>query len=241
MSDSITRRAALQRAAWLLGGTLSAPTILAVLAGCGDDRGATRTAGTASWKPRTLTPEQRATVVAIAEAIIPTTDTPGAGEARVDEFVDAMLSDHYPAKDRDRFLAGLARVEARAQRDHKKGFNALDAAQQSVIVAELDRLAFEDPQQTPEDTARVAGAEGSARVRQGEIAIGQGTGPNPGVAATPLPDPADTGPQSFFRMMKELAVVGYYTSKVGATQELRVNPMTRYRDIPYTSGTPGWA
>lgn len=241
MADGITRREALQRAAWLLGGTLSAPTILAVLAGCGDDRGAgTRGQGSA-WTPRTLSPEQRAMVVAIAEAIIPTTDTPGARDARVDEFVDAMLSDHYPAKDRDRFLAGLARIDARAQREHTKNFNALDAGQQSALIAEMDRVAFSESRQAAEDTARVAGAEGSARVRQGDVAVGQGTGPNPAVAATPLPDPADVGPQSFFRMMKELVVVGYYTSEVGATRELRVNPMTRYRDIPYTSGMPGWA
>jgi hypothetical protein len=49
------------------------------------------------------------------------------------------------------------------------------------------------------------------------------------------------GPESFFRMMKELAVVGYYTSEVGQTQELRVNPMRPYRDIPYTAGMPTWA
>jgi hypothetical protein len=28
---------------------------------------------------------------------------------------------------------------------------------------------------------------------------------------------------------------------VGQTQELRVNPMKPYRDIPYTPGTPSWA
>lgn len=241
MADGITRREALQRAAWLLGGTLSAPTILAVLAGCADDRGERSPGESSAWAPRTLTPEQRAMVVAIAEAIIPTTDTPGARDARVDEFVDAMLSDHYPAKDRDRFLAGLARIDARAQREHTKTFNALDAEQQSALVADLDRLAFSDASATAADRAGVGGAEGSARVRQGDVALGQGTGPNPAIAATPLPDPADVGPQSFFRMMKELAVVGYYTSEVGSTRELRVNPMTRYRDIPYTSGTASWA
>ena len=57
----------------------------------------------------------------------------------------------------------------------------------------------------------------------------------------PQPDPADIGPRSFFRMMKELAVVGYYTSEVGQTQELRINPMKPYRDIPYVAGTPSWA
>jgi hypothetical protein len=73
------------------------------------------------------------------------------------------------------------------------------------------------------------------------VQVGQGTGADPAAAATVQEDPADIGPQSFYRLMKELAVVGYYTSEVGSTQELRVNPMTRYRDIPYTAGTPTWA
>jgi hypothetical protein len=41
--------------------------------------------------------------------------------------------------------------------------------------------------------------------------------------------------------MKELAVVGYYTSEVGQTRELRLTPWGHYRDIPYKPGTPAWA
>jgi hypothetical protein len=73
------------------------------------------------------------------------------------------------------------------------------------------------------------------------VQVGQGVGANPAEAVSPPPDAADVGPESFFRMMKELAVVGYYTSEVGQTQELRVNPMRPYRDIPYTAGMPTWA
>lgn len=232
MTDEITRREALRRAAWMLGGTLSAPTILGVLAGCGD-----RGPAPASWTPRTLTTPQQGMVVAIADAIIPETDTPGARAAHIDQFVDAMLTVHYPAADRDRFIAGLARVDARAQRMHGRAFGELTGAQQAALVAELDQLAFREVEAT------VAGeTEVSPRVPQADVATGRGTGPNPAAAAIPpTPDPADVGPQSFFRMMKELAVVGYYTSEVGATRELRVNPMVPYRDIAYTPGTPGWA
>jgi hypothetical protein len=232
MTNDITRREALQRAAWLLGGTLSAPTILGVLAGCGEKP------ATVAWTPRTLTPDQRVMVVAIAEVIIPTTDTPGAREAHVDEFVDAMLTDHLPAKDRERFLAGLKRLDARARRAHSRGFNELTTAQQSALVSDMDRLAFAEPPQTKE---AAGGAEASPRVKESDVAAGQGVGANPKEAATPAPDAADIGPESFFRMMKEFAVVGYYTSEVGSTRELRVNPFVRYRDIPYKPGTPAWA
>ena len=232
MSSEITRREALKRAAWILGGTLSAPTILGVLSGCAEQR-------RVDWTPRTLTTEQIIMVSMIADTIIPATETPGAAAAHVDQFVDAMLTEHLPAADRERFLAGLARVDARAQREHGQSFAELTAAQQEAIVSELDRLAF--IREPPADPAP-GGAPASPRVREGDVATGPpAVGANPAEAATPPPDAGDVGPESFFRMMKELTVVGYYTSEVGATRELRVNPMVPYRDIPYTAGTPTWA
>ena len=54
-------------------------------------------------------------------------------------------------------------------------------------------------------------------------------------------DPEDIGRESFFRRMKELTVVGYYTSEIGQNRELRINPWGQYRDIQYKPGTPAWA
>jgi hypothetical protein len=46
----------------------------------------------------------------------------------------------------------------------------------------------------------------------------------------------------FFRRMKELTLTGYYTSEVGATRELKVNPMGVYRsDVPYRTIGHSWA
>jgi len=232
MSSEITRREALKRAAWILGGTVSAPTILGVLAGCRAEQTST------AFTPRTLTPDQRNTVEAIAEIIIPETETPGAKAAGVDQFVDRMLSDYYKPADRDRFLAGLKRVDARAQRLHGKPFGALTKEQQTAIVLDLDKVAFTEPP-TKADSAS-AGVP-NPEVRKSDVAAGQGVGADPKEAATPSPDPEDIGSESFFRRMKELTVVGYYTSEVGQTQELRLTPWGRYRDISYKPGTPAWA
>lgn len=54
-----------------------------------------------------------------------------------------------------------------------------------------------------------------------------------------------TGPQPahYFRMMKELALLGYFTSKIGCTQALRyVEAPGRFDPcLPYTPGEPAWA
>jgi hypothetical protein len=146
-----------------------------------------------------------------------------------------MLTDYYPTKERDRFLSGLARVDARAQRQHKLPFTSLSREQQTAIVLDLDKAAFTEPAK-PDNAAPAAT---KPEVRKTDVPVGPGAGADAQEASTP--DPADIGRESFFRRMKELTVVGYYTSEVGQTRELRINPWGQYRDIPYKPGTPAWA
>jgi hypothetical protein len=50
-------------------------------------------------------------------------------------------------------------------------------------------------------------------------------------------------PAHYFRMMKQLALLGYFTSEVGCTQALRYveSPGRFDACIPYTPGEPAWA
>src|SRR6202049_2712618 len=64
---------------------------------------------------RTLDPHQHATVTAIAELIIPRTDTPGATDVRVTEFIDLIVTEWYDAEERTHFLNGLADVDGRTR------------------------------------------------------------------------------------------------------------------------------
>ena len=54
------------------------------------------------------------TVTTLAEHIIPETDTPGASAARVNEFIDLLLAEWCDDAERERFLRGLADVDARS-------------------------------------------------------------------------------------------------------------------------------
>ena len=50
-------------------------------------------------------------------------------------------------------------------------------------------------------------------------------------------------PNHYFRMIKQLTMLGYFTSQLGATTALRYNPIPgRYDgDIPYKKGDRAWA
>jgi glucoside 3-dehydrogenase (cytochrome c) hitch-hiker subunit len=86
---------------------------------------------------KALSPHQDATVTAMADLIIPATETPGAKAVRVNEFIDRIVAEWYSDEDRARFLAGLADVDARTQKLFQKDFAVAMPAQQSEILRAL--------------------------------------------------------------------------------------------------------
>jgi hypothetical protein len=66
------------------------------------------------WVPKILTVHQDTTVTAIAEMIIPATDTPGAAAANVNRFIDAVIEDAHEAE-RKEFFTGLTWVDTRSR------------------------------------------------------------------------------------------------------------------------------
>jgi hypothetical protein len=108
--DLLRRRDLLKRAAWLLGGAVSAPAALAILQGCS----AKESAG-APVATKLLDAAQLALVAEIAEIMIPKTTTSGAKDAGVPLFIDGVLDAVYPQDAKARFTAGLAEFEAAAK------------------------------------------------------------------------------------------------------------------------------
>ena len=88
------------------------------------------------WTPKTLTAPQNELVVALTELIIPATDTPGAKAARVNRFVDQVLTD-APAAVRGSFTRGLTWVDARSRALFKKDFLTASAEQQTALLMEM--------------------------------------------------------------------------------------------------------
>lgn len=147
--------------------------------------------------------EQRAVVAAIAEQIIPKTDTPGAGEAGVPRFIELMVADWFNPEERRLFMDGLDDVQARSD----GSFGGLTAADQLALLEELER-------ETDDSTWYEIG--NVMRVWD------------------------DSAP--FICQLKELAVLGFFLSEVGATQVLRLNSMGAFNgDVPSSPSDPSYA
>lgn len=99
---------------------------------------AAKTAAASGWKPLLFDAHQNETVATVADLIIPTTDTPGARAAKVNEYIDLILHDG-PAERRNRFVSGLGWLDGYAIRQHQAPFVRLSAAQQTELLKSLDR------------------------------------------------------------------------------------------------------
>src|SRR4051812_29792408 len=129
------RRHALQ----LLGSLAAVPTLRALrgdeLVRLGERVHASLAAASV---PRVLSAAQYAAVSASAEHIIPRTNTPGATDARVADFVDAMLADWYSPAERDRFLQGVDALDALARQTCGTAFTSCTEAQRLAMLTSLD-------------------------------------------------------------------------------------------------------
>src|SRR6266705_158904 len=92
----------------------------------------------ASYSLRTLSLHQNDTVVAMIDQIIPATDTPGAKAARVNEFVDVILTEWATGEERRNFLDGLAGVDKQSNELFGKDFAAASAPQQLALLRSMD-------------------------------------------------------------------------------------------------------
>ncbi|MCY3968714.1 MAG: gluconate 2-dehydrogenase subunit 3 family protein [Acidobacteria bacterium] len=85
-----------------------------------------------------LSEHQARTLNAIAERILPTTDTPGAGDAGIPAFVDRLLEGWLPDAARDHLLGELDRFDSRARERQPEaaGFVDLKGPAQDALLTE---------------------------------------------------------------------------------------------------------
>ena len=92
---------------------------------------------------RTLNAHQNSTIETISDLIIPETSTPGAKGTKVNEFIDLLLTEWYDKPDTDRFLQGIAAVDAASQKQFGKVFVQCSVAQQTQLMKGWDAEAMQ--------------------------------------------------------------------------------------------------
>jgi len=88
-----------------------------------------------------FTPEQRKIVAAMAEVIIPRTETPGARDAGVPHYIELMVANWLSDGERAIFDSGLRDIEERIPRDHGRAFHELDPGEQLTVMEDLEDAA----------------------------------------------------------------------------------------------------
>jgi gluconate 2-dehydrogenase gamma chain len=143
-------------------------------------------------KKRFLNPVQFALMSAIADTIVPTTDTPGAGAVGVPKQIDSMLLNWASPARRTEISGAIDAVDKFSLEQAQKNFVALNEAKRKEVLLTFDKNAVKanpNPKTKPTGLAAMMG--------------GGVTPMNPG-----------------YVKLKELVINLYYASEMASTKEL---------------------
>src|SRR6476469_6184497 len=89
--------------------------------------------------PNELSPAHMALVRAIADTIIPRTDTPSATDVGVHKFVNVIVNENLSEAERTAGLAGLDAIDALARTESNVAFAQLSAEKRSAMIESLEK------------------------------------------------------------------------------------------------------
>ena len=183
-NKTMNRRDAIKKAAFLLGGALSAPTLLAMTRW--EQQPIVSASG--AWQEGdilfSLSELQKQIVAEVAEMIIPKTDTVGAKDVGVPAFIEMMLKDCYAQPEQLSFMEGVMALEA-------SKFLDMDSP------TRIERL-----KKIEAETKALMKAREVKQTKMGD------NDDKEEMKAIPKGLP-------FWRLMKELTLLGYFTSEKG--------------------------
>lgn len=167
----MNRRFALRNISLSGLGVALSPALVGVLESC-------QPAYDPGYVLRALSPTQDRLLAHLVEFIIPTTDTPGAKAAGVNQYIDRVLALLSDSNEKETLLKGLDKL-------NQAGFLEHSNKDQTKLLESLEKS---------------------------------------------LPD---SNEKEFFDLLKGMTIFGYYTSEIGASQELRYIHASGYYDGEY--------
>lgn len=178
-----------------------------------------------SGKKREFAAEDIAYLDEIAETVLPQTSSPGAKAAKVGQFMTVMVNDCYEAADQVAFHEGMDKLNDAAKKKFSNRFMELTPEQRTQLLTEIDKEAkayakeVADFNNKEDEKEKAEIAKGNKQFKK------QYKSPH------------------YFTMMKQLTLLGYFTSEIGFTQARRYKPVPgAYRGCePYKKGDKAWA
>ena len=154
--------------------------------------------GTREPSVRVLDADRRARLDSAVDLILPSTDSPGALEAGVPDFVEMMIVDYYYADERAMFIEGLDDLDVRSIASVGTGFVDAPESARTLILAQLEEEGLAQMQVEAEGLSSILGF-----------------GVVPGMAPSP----------TFFQALRELVAIGYCTSSLAADHHFQFAPI----------------
>lgn len=217
----INRRSMLQQALLLVGAAVVPGSVEALAA------------ATKATTPQ-LSAARFATLTALADTILPKTGSPGAVEVGVPKMVDALLGTWASAERRVALTEAIDRVDVAAKAQKGKSFVALKPAERLAFLAPYDAAALKTlPPEAASPPTNVPLGKASTTM---DPQVGRAK-QQPPQSARDLMSPRAT--DAGYAKLKELIVIGYYSTEAALTTELRYehNPGAWEPSLPITPDT----
>lgn len=133
--------------------------------------------------------DQNLLITEVADIIIPNTKTPGAKAAGVGPFIAMMIKDCYPAEAQEAFVKGLEDLETRSKKDYGNSFLKISVKEREQLLEKLR----DQTVKTQKADAAQADKDKAAKKEPGKT-------------------------HYFFAIVRDLTLLGYFTSEIGATK-----------------------
>lgn len=160
----------------------------------------------------------------VGETIIPATTTPGAKAIKIGEFMKLIVTDCYTETQQSTFMQGITDLDSSCNKMHSKSFIQCNEMERKVFLINLEKEA--------------KAANGIKRVVNKATELLENI-----VQRRDDPSEFQGMPIHYYTMMKQLTLLGFFTSETGMTETLRHVPVPgRYNgELPYTKGEKAWA
>jgi hypothetical protein len=221
----VTRREAILRVTALLGGValVGGSSLLTACRADTEKRDAT--------KETSFSADDIAFLDEVADTILPTTAaSPGAKAAKTGAFMALIVTDSYSLRDQQVFRDGMKKLDdASKKANNGAGFMKATPEQRLALLNVLDKEQKSEADERKKES-----------LKKVQTFLAQPSAPSDAGAA-----PAITGEPAthYFRMMKELSLLGYFTSEIGYMQAQRYTESPGRFDpcVPYKVGEKAWA